>query len=200
MRQSRCIAYAIAFNGDPRDLIAGYPKDTDPVLRWGHMDFNRLNARSLHDGTWKRIVTVQPFHSFSYVLSRVGNYPGPQDPCGWVTTGPHLHMDSPSWALRNCTLAADSTVSHTTTGWEFGARSEHALTAQVRYLGENVTTVAFATDARYEFSPDDRVLRLPREDANALVDSSLFELVEEKSSDGGARAGGCGCAEKPGCG
>ncbi|MXZ20324.1 MAG: hypothetical protein F4Y84_06920 [Caldilineaceae bacterium SB0665_bin_25] len=176
--ESRCVVYGKADSQQP----SGSPRSGDPVVRWGHLDLNALNARSLQPGVWTRLVNVAPFGATTYVISKVGNYTSSPDPCGWGTSGPHLHMDGPVGATRNCSLQARSqqgvgpSYSTTTTAFEFGAGTTD-MGYYVRYEGHEPMVVGSHYDSAYEFLPDDPPKRIHEIDLPVFHGLPEFEVL-----------------------
>ena len=184
LRQGRCIAYAVACDGNPQDFVSTPPQPGDPVLRWGHMDFESKNDRGLNDGVWKRIASVSPLADFSYTLSCVGDYPGPKDPCGWLTTGVHLHMDAPTWAFRNCSLYAGDVVSPESPVWDFGPEAESAAgLVAVRFTGDRSMNVVLKSGSEYQFTPEERERAVRPMDVHELAQRGSFMVRHTNLTD-----------------
>ena len=177
--ERRCVVNGMATSETP----SGQPGSSADVVRWGHLDLEASNPKNLQVGVWKRLVTAPGFTSIVYSLSQVGAYAGPADPCGWGTSGPHLHMDAPIDATRNCSLQARDgdnigpSYGTSTNVFEFGG-SSMITRPHVRFSGRERTYVGSRHDASYEFFPGDPPKRIHEVDIPIFRELSDFEVLD----------------------
>lgn len=193
-RSTDCIVGLTSVTTDTtqKDMDALKPEAALPIVRYVHLNLGASDPYDLKNAkanSWVRIVAdVFPNETVGARLSVTSPHVSSgsdlgKDICGHRSDGPHLHMDGPPWATRNCNIQQNQNLTSAVWAIQMDSAAWSMQLVSVKYTGTHPMTIQLAGHGQYRCAPDDPVRRMRRLDAAELIELPSFEIEGEAKID-----------------